>query len=240
MFVESLVESTPLLRNQSRVPALISVAVQCALVALLIAIPILHPEVLQPAHLRLSVLAPPPLPAPKPPPVPRPHVETAVAASAPSAPTPASPVIAVIRGWLAPSTPTVDAPLLTIGTTMGNADSGPSIAIAENSPTIVLKPAANTKPTRVSGGVTAGLLLTPIAPIYPAIARTTGTQGTVVIEAIISKTGHIESAHAISGPIILQGAALDAVRAARYHPYLLNGEPTEVETTININFRMSS
>jgi protein TonB len=92
---------------------------------------------------------------------------------------------------------------------------------------------------KISGGVTAGLLLAPIQPVYPTIAKASGTQGTVVISAIISKTGRIESAHVVSGTVMLQGAALDAVRNARYHPYLLNGEPTEVETTISINFRLN-
>jgi protein TonB len=62
----------------------------------------------------------------------------------------------------------------------------------------------------------------------------------VVVQAIISRTGRIESAHVISGPEILQTAALDAVKQARYRPYLLNNEPTEVETTITINFRLGS
>jgi len=56
----------------------------------------------------------------------------------------------------------------------------------------------------------------------------------------MSKSGRIERARVMSGPPMLQGAALDAVRSARYHPYLLNNEPTEVETTISIIFHLSS
>jgi protein TonB len=92
----------------------------------------------------------------------------------------------------------------------------------------------------VSGGVSSGLLLAPINPVYPQIARITRTEGTVVIQAIISKSGRIESAHVLSGPAILQASALQAVRDARYTPYLLNHEPTEVETTISIIFRLGS
>jgi protein TonB len=84
------------------------------------------------------------------------------------------------------------------------------------------------------------MLLAPIAPQYPAIARISHTQGTVIVQAIISKTGHIESAHVVSGPMVLQAAALQAVRDARYRPFLLNSQPTEVETTISINFRLGS
>jgi protein TonB len=64
-------------------------------------------------------------------------------------------------------------------------------------------------------------------------------EGTVIIHAIISKDGHIESANAVSGPPMLQGSALEAVRAARYRPYLLTGLPTEVDTTFSIVFRLN-
>ena len=86
----------------------------------------------------------------------------------------------------------------------------------------------------------AGALLGPIQPEYPMIAKISHTEGTVVVQAVISKSGTIESAHVVSGPAVLQGAALQAVKAARYRPYLLNGLPTEVETTVSIVFRMGS
>ena len=84
------------------------------------------------------------------------------------------------------------------------------------------------------------MLLAPIQPIYPQIARAAGIQGTVVIQAIISKSGHIESARVLSGSPMLQEAALQAVRAARYRTFLLNNQPTEVETTIRIVFHLGS
>ena len=110
---------------------------------------------------------------------------------------------------------------------------------ASTSPRIRVGPAAPgpaAPPLRISSGISTGLLLAPIRPQYPAIARLTRTEGTVVIEATISRSGAIQSARAISGPPILQQAALDAVRQARYRPYLLNGEPTEVQTTVTIHF----
>jgi protein TonB len=114
------------------------------------------------------------------------------------------------------------------------APAGPHVAVAQPS----AKSAAT--PLNISRGVSAGLLLAPIRPNYPAIARITHTQGTVVIEAIISRSGSIESAHVLSGPAMLQPAALAAVRQARYRPFLLNGQPTEVQTTITINFTMGN
>jgi periplasmic protein TonB len=90
----------------------------------------------------------------------------------------------------------------------------------------------------VSTGVSQGMLLAPIRPVYPVIAKAAGVQGTVVVEAVISRTGTIESLHVVSGPAMLQNAALDAIREARYRPYRLNGEPTAVETTITVIFRL--
>jgi protein TonB len=84
------------------------------------------------------------------------------------------------------------------------------------------------------------MLLAPIEPVYPVIARAAGIQGTVVLEAVISQAGKIESLHAVSGPQMLRGAALDAVSLARYKPYLLNGVPIEVQATITVVFRLGS
>jgi protein TonB len=75
-------------------------------------------------------------------------------------------------------------------------------------------------------------------PVYPAIAKETGTQGTVVLQATISRNGTIENLRVVSGPEMLQQAALDAVQQWRYRPYLLSGEPVEVETTVNVVFKL--
>jgi protein TonB len=83
-----------------------------------------------------------------------------------------------------------------------------------------------------------GLLVLKTLPLYPPIARASRTEGTVVLAATISKTGTIENLRVVSGSAMLQQAALDAVKTWRYRPYLLNGEPVEVETTVNVNFRL--
>jgi protein TonB len=82
------------------------------------------------------------------------------------------------------------------------------------------------------------MLIAPIRPVYPAIAKAGGVQGTVVVEAVISRKGTVESLHVVSGPLMLQQAALEAIRDARYQPFRLNSEPTEVQTTITVNFRL--
>jgi protein TonB len=75
-------------------------------------------------------------------------------------------------------------------------------------------------------------------PLYPAIARSARVQGTVVIAATISKSGSIENLHVVSGPPLLVSSAVEAVKTWRYRPYLLNGDPVEVETTINVVFNL--
>jgi protein TonB len=107
---------------------------------------------------------------------------------------------------------------------------GPTITVAKPKPT---------GPQRISGGVMAGRILNKTMPVYPPIAKAAHVGGTVVLHAMISKNGTIEHLEAISGPPMLQGAAIDAVRQWRYQPYLLNGDPTEVDTTITVNFNLS-
>jgi protein TonB len=84
------------------------------------------------------------------------------------------------------------------------------------------------------------MLIAPIRPVYPAIAKAAHVEGTVIVKAVISRTGSVESLHVLSGPLMLQRAAIDAIQAAHYHPYRLNGSATAVETTITVNFRMAS
>jgi protein TonB len=94
------------------------------------------------------------------------------------------------------------------------------------------------KKVTISNGIAVGLLVQKTAPIYPPIAKSARVQGTVVIQATISKNGTIENSHAVSGPTMLRQAALDAVKSWRFRPYLLDGEPVEVDTTVNVVFNL--
>jgi protein TonB len=85
----------------------------------------------------------------------------------------------------------------------------------------------------------AGMLIHKVIPAYPPIPRAIRLSGTVVLEATISRTGAIENLQVVSGPQMLQQAAKDAVSQWRYRPYLLNGEPVEVETTVSVEFTMN-
>jgi protein TonB len=93
-------------------------------------------------------------------------------------------------------------------------------------------------PVRIAGSVEAGLLIQKTIPQYPPMGVAMRVEGTVVLAATISKSGTIENLHATSGPALLQQAALDAVKTWRYRPYLLDGQPVEVETTVNVIFTL--
>jgi protein TonB len=114
------------------------------------------------------------------------------------------------------------------GGTMGGlfGDTGPKVA------------AAVVKKLSISSGVMQGMLLLKTAPVYPPIAKAARVSGTVVLQATISKTGSIENLRVVSGPAMLQQAAMQAVKSWRYRPYLLNNEPVEVETTVNVIFSL--
>jgi protein TonB len=115
------------------------------------------------------------------------------------------------------------------GGVAGNVFSG------QNAPKV--KVAAPSK-ISISAGVAGGLLMQKTSPVYPQIAREARVSGTVVIQATISKTGVIENLRAVSGPTMLRQAALDAVKTWRYKPYLLDGDPVDVETTVSVTFSL--
>ena len=93
---------------------------------------------------------------------------------------------------------------------------------------------------RVSSGVAQGLLIRQVKPAYPPIALQARIQGTVVLQAVIARDGTVRDLHVISGHPLLVQAALDAVKLWRYKPYLLNDQPVEVDTQINVNFTLGS
>lgn len=87
-------------------------------------------------------------------------------------------------------------------------------------------------------GVTEGMLVHQVAPVYPPVARTARIQGTVLMDAVIGKDGRIRSLEVISGPEMLRAAAIGAIQQWRYRPYTVEGEPVEVKTQIQVNFTL--
>ncbi len=102
-------------------------------------------------------------------------------------------------------------------------------------------PSDGSTPTRVQvpAGVIEGMLIHKVAPVYPPEARRKRISGTVVLTAFIGKEGSIEDLKPISGPEELVPAAVGAVQQWRYRPYVFNGEPVAVQTTITVNFILS-
>ncbi len=92
---------------------------------------------------------------------------------------------------------------------------------------------------RVAQGEMAELLISKVPAEYPAVPKRARIQGTVVLRIDIDKEGNVSSIQLISGHPLLAPAAIDAVKQWKYKPYLLNGEPAEVETQVRVNFTCS-
>jgi TonB family protein len=93
-------------------------------------------------------------------------------------------------------------------------------------------------PHVIKEGTIKGYLLHSVQPVYPEFARQAGIQGSVRLQAIIDQKGRVTSLKLISGPPPLVQSAIGAVQQWRYRPYLLNGEPVEVQTIITVNFQL--
>jgi protein TonB len=236
MFEDSLVESTGRIRTRSRRYAAGSFVLETALVAVILAIPYVYPDALPRKFLAVPLIAPPPAPT------------EPIAAQPASRAASRQPIAIDMRVPIRiPHGPVQmnDAPPgpLVPGTVnLGGPNTGAlgALPLGPTTPPPISRvhPAKPSGPLHVSSGVAQGQLIVPIQPHYPAIAMEARVQGTVVVSALISTTGHIESLRVLSGPPLLVNAAVDAIRQARYRPWTLNGEPVEVETTINVVFSL--
>jgi TonB family protein len=94
------------------------------------------------------------------------------------------------------------------------------------------------RPVKIGSGAADGLLINKIPPAYPLEAKLVRLEGTVVLKAIIDRKGEVSEVIALSGPPLLESAAVDAVRQWQYRPYSLNGQPVDVETTIEVVFAL--
>ncbi len=101
-----------------------------------------------------------------------------------------------------------------------------------------LAPSGPVRPLKVSGGVMAGNNLSKVMPKYPEAAKKAKIQGAVVLNALISKDGNVENLQAVSGPEELRASAIEAVRQWTYKPFLLNGNPVEVNTTVTVTYSL--
>jgi periplasmic protein TonB len=125
-----------------------------------------------------------------------------------------------------------DAPALSITATAGSGGTLPNLMGPSNTPTPVLQKLV------VSQGVSRGLLIKQVQPVYPRAAIDMHTEGAVEIMATVSKNGNISEAKVLSGDKQLAQAAIEAVKQWKYKPYLLNGEPVDIQTQITVNFKL--
>lgn len=236
MFEDSTFESTGRIRTRSRAWCVAAFALNSSILGALIVIPLIYPEAL-PRHLMNMLLvapAPPPA-APKPielKPTETFHGTPQLTLLGLSVPTRIPATIRMIDSREAPG----DGQLLTMDNGSGMPGGSPFGHGVTSQPRVVS--AVPKGPQRVSQGVADGMLIDRITPVYPPIARAAGVQGTVVLEATISTSGTIKNLRVLSGNAMLQQAAIDAVSRWRYRPYLFNGQPVEVETTISVMFNL--
>jgi TonB family protein len=92
---------------------------------------------------------------------------------------------------------------------------------------------------KVGGNVQSVMIVNKTPPIYPAAAKAAGVQGSVHLSAIVGTDGTVQQLTVLSGPAELVQAAMDAVKQWVYRPTLLNGDPVQVETTIDVNFTLN-
>jgi periplasmic protein TonB len=236
MFEDSLIASRiDAVSAEKRWTVAASIGLQVMVASVVIVLPLMHPEML-PFHMETPKVLVPVMPKP---PVPV-QVER-ISSAASSAEAVSVTRLPIVPSLFPTSKPVVDdaPPVGLIGPGMGMRDGVPVGIGVGGGPAVGMTPMKTAVgPVHVSTGVLQGMLIAPIRPVYPPIARAAGVSGTVVVEAVISRTGTVESLHVVSGPQMLQNAALEAIREARYEPYRLNGEVVEVETRITVNFRM--
>ncbi len=243
MFEDSLIESGGKLRTKQGMTTTISFALQMFLIAILILIPLLYTEALPKQQLMTFLVAPPPPPPPPPPPAAVPVkvvkvIQTDIINGQLRTPTKIPKKVEMIKEEEAP--PPVMASAGVVGGVPGGVPGGQMGGVIGGiiSSTPMPKVAAPQR-VRVSQGVTSGLLVHRVQPNYPPLARQARIQGSVVLQAEISKDGAIENLRLMSGHPMLAPSAIEAVRQWRYRPYILNGEPVAVETQITVNFTLS-
>jgi protein TonB len=244
MFEDSLLESSGKLRTKRKWTTVLSFALQCFLVGIMILIPLIYTEALPKQQLMTFLVAPPPPPPPPPPPAAAPIkvvkvVQTDIVNGQLRTPTKIPEKVAIIKEEAAPP-PITSAGVIggVPGGVPGGSLGGVMGGIIGNTPVAVPK-VATPQRVRVSAGVQQGNLVNQVKPVYPQIAKAARISGSVVLQAEISKQGTIENLKVLSGHPMLVQSAVDAVKQWRYKPYMLNGEPVPVETTITVNFTLS-
>jgi protein TonB len=243
MFEEMVVSTSSSKKTDKPWTVFISMLLQVGLLAILILIPLIYTEALPKTLMSSILLAPPPPPPPPPPPAavvvkvkPIAHLMDAGKLVAPKV---IPKDIKIIKEEEAPPDMGGMAggvPGGVAGGSMGGVMGGVIGGAGAGAPP---PPKASLKRITVGGNVQAAHLVNKVQPGYPPLARQTRISGTVKLHAIIGKDGTVQQLQVVSGHPLLVQSALDAVRQWRYQPTLLNGDPVEVDTEIDVVFSLA-
>jgi len=244
MFEDSLLESGGRLKTKRGRTTAVAIVLEVLAICVMVLIPLIFTEALPKQQLMTFLVAPPP-PPPPPPPAAAPVkivkvIQTDIVNGQLRTPTKIPQKVQMIKEDEAP--PPVMSSAGVVGGVPGGVPGGQMGGviggIISSTPVAVPK-VATPQRVRVSQGVSQGLRIREVKPVYPPLARQARIQGTVVLHAVISKDGSIEGLTLVSGHPMLAPAAIEAVKQWKYKPYLLNGEPVEVDTEVIVNFTLS-
>jgi protein TonB len=230
MFEDSTFESACTIHTRSRQWMVAAFGFNASILLAFVLIPLIFPPMLPPlVKSFLTEVFMPPKPQPQPQPV-QTVRSTTVLTNDPFQAPPRIPT-----GIVIPAVP--DPPIISNSSGWANSPDLNRDLFSRPASGPVVHPGVQA-PLHISSGTEEGLIIEKRMPVYPAIAKAAGISGTVTLAAIISKTGAIENLRVISGPMMLQQVARDAVQTWRYRPYLLDGQPVEVETTVSVIFTL--
>jgi len=249
-FLAYLIYSAVKTDNWRRATIPIAYIAEGIIVGLLVLVPLIYTEALPSAQLMTFLAAPPPPPPPPPPPAaaaPR-IVKRVTVEDIMKAPTVIPKTVKIIKD--APEPVSNAGAVGVVGGIPGGVPGGQFGGVLGAALGNVLTSAAAPPPPpppkavtpkriRVGGQVESAKLIFRPTPEYPQLAKMARIQGTVRLEAIISKDGTIQDLKVVSGHPLLVKAALEAVQRWRYQPTLLNGEPVEVVTEVDVNFTLN-
>lgn len=237
-------------RTKTPFAVLMSIIFQCLLIGIAVLIPLIYTETLPSTQLTSFLTAPPPPPPPPPPPTAAPVAVRVIPrqfdAGRLMAPKSIPKEIAMIREEELPP-PSAGGGVVggVAGGMPGGMPGGVIGGIISNVPVAAppppsVKAAAPAAPQRirVGGNVQEARLSKKIVPTYPPLARSARISGVVRFNAVIGTDGHIQNLQLVTGHPLLVPAAQAAVSQWIYQPTLLNGEPVEVMTQIDVNFTL--
>lgn len=252
LFADSLLDSTLGQRTRRTWSTILSFVLEFVVIAFVLLLPLWFTEALPKQQLLTYLEAPPPPPPPAPPAAPATRVKVVKVTSNITEGRLRTPtrIPAKVQMIKEDDAPPPDATIPGVvggvpggitggqlgGVIGGIISSSANVAAAP----ILSKPAPTVQRVRLSQGVIQGLLINRIEPTYPPVARDAHIQGVVVLTAIIGKDGSILSLQVVRGHPLLAPAAIEAVKQWRYKPYVLNGQPIEVETTVTVTFHVHS